>query len=293
MTGCIASTNGTIGYIDYGHGASAGLSEVRLKVGSDFRHSPDSVVAPAVTRSALPATANLDHANVSFLNAAGDTTWPIVQMTYVYVRQNVTFLENPQEQSLLIAFLRALYNDVYMARCRDDYGFTIMTNSSLPDLYSYAMAEIDQLESSASVDSTPWLFENKDTLKIIGAGPYVFSGRRHVQLKEIKAKLAELEETLMGTTASPSSTGNGVTADSLAKLQAQIDGLRSAVEDLDGQQEPSPVIDVAVAESVSFTESNQTQLKAAMALSSISFVLWMFWIAAYVVRCLKVDSSAA
>jgi hypothetical protein len=132
------------------------------------------------------------------------------------------------------------------------------------------------------------LFENKDMLKIIGAGPYVFSGRRHVQLKEIKAKLAELEETLMGATVVPSSAATGVKADSLANLQAQIDSLRSPVEDLDGQ-EPNFVTGAAKAESVSFTESNQTQLKAAMALSSISFVLWMFWIAAYVFRCLKVD----
>jgi hypothetical protein len=80
------------------------------------------------------------------LYAAEDTTWPIVQMTDVYVRKNVTsYLINPQEQSLLIACLRALYNDVYIARCRDDYGLTIMTNSSLPDLYSYTMAEMAQL----------------------------------------------------------------------------------------------------------------------------------------------------
>jgi hypothetical protein len=76
----------------------------------------------------------------------------------------------------------------------------------------------------------------------------------------------------MGATVAPSSTATGVTDDSLANLQAQIDSLRSAAKDLDGQA-PNPVTDVAKAESVSFTELNQTQLKVAMALSSISFVL--------------------
>ena len=46
-------------------------------------------------------------------------------MTYMYVRKNLTFIEDPQEQTLLVAFLTALYDPVYINQCTN-LGFTVV-----------------------------------------------------------------------------------------------------------------------------------------------------------------------
>ena len=40
----------------------------------------------------------------------------MVAMTYIYAKQDLTFLENPGTQTLLKAFLRAMYSDDYATR---------------------------------------------------------------------------------------------------------------------------------------------------------------------------------
>ena len=45
-------------------------------------------------------------------------------MSYVYVRKNLDFIDDPVEQSLLVTFLRALYDPAYIDQCADLFGFT-------------------------------------------------------------------------------------------------------------------------------------------------------------------------
>ena len=62
-----------------------------------------------------------DFTTVSVMNQLGEYTWPIEDMTYVYVRAESSFLVL-QEQALLKAFLQALYDDSFVQDCVEDYG---------------------------------------------------------------------------------------------------------------------------------------------------------------------------
>lgn len=249
VTACVKGKAGTIGYIDSGHGLSANLEEVRLFIeeSGEFKTSQESSVEAAITRDRFPESPDDDFSDVSFLNAAGENTWPIVQMTYLYVRKELPdYIESHEEQTLLIAFLRALYEDTYIKRCEIEFGFTLMTGN--PEVKAFAEEAIDILSSSVNINATDWFFET-DTAAIFGAEPYVFSVKRRqiadVKLDGLAVTVAALEEQL--STAGSDGNGNGNF----------------------------------------FTEQDRTQLKAALVLSSLSFVFWMFWIGAYIYRFVK------
>ena len=121
MTDCINEEQGTIGYIDAGHGNSAGLAEIELENRDGTLLSSQEASAEggidAAEEGVMPAAADFDFSGVSLLNRPGKYTWPLVQMTYIYVRRNITFLAFPDEQTLMVAFLRALYEDEYVQQC--------------------------------------------------------------------------------------------------------------------------------------------------------------------------------
>jgi ABC-type phosphate transport system substrate-binding protein len=53
----------------------------------------------------------------------GQNTWPIVAMTYIYVKKDLTFISDPASQSLVKAFLEAVYSDEYITQCEEEFGF--------------------------------------------------------------------------------------------------------------------------------------------------------------------------
>ena len=96
----------------------------------------------------------------------------MVLMTYILVRKDLpTFISDPRAQSLLVAFLKALYDPFYMDQCEEQYLF-LPVKGNLRDM---ALASIDMLELSP--DAPDWIQEI-DILPYGGQGDYVISTRR-------------------------------------------------------------------------------------------------------------------
>jgi ABC-type phosphate transport system substrate-binding protein len=123
----ISNNEGTIGYIDSGHGVLEGLKEIELNNGFRFLNSQEAVaqdgVAKAVQRSDFPERADMDLGDLNFLNRdSSEYVWPIVLMTYIYVPKDLSkLLPSKLEKGYFFAFLEALYDEAYVGVCRDEY----------------------------------------------------------------------------------------------------------------------------------------------------------------------------
>ena len=187
-------------------------------------------------------------------------------MTYMYVRTDLSFIETPQEQSLLIAFLSALYDPVYINQCYD-LGFAAI-NSTIMEL---GLGGIGLL-STTGID---WTFETSTTQPLVGQGDFVISQKRRTS--------AELQRTdLMSKVNSTMHLMQG--------MQDQIFALESALQAASTPAPaPTPNMDrweerIARVESDLFSDDNAKQLHAALALAAISFTLWGITILGFIVK---------
>lgn len=183
-------------------------------------------------------------------------------MTYIYAKKDLTFIEDPAAQTLVKTFLTALYTDEYITQCEEEFGFVRVAG----DLRDKALSEIDALVTSPGAPE--WTFEF-DTEARTGQGDYVISVKRE--------SYSEVEQDSL--------------VDMMAEMQSEIERLKAANE-------------IFVAEfghthdDNSFQQQNQamsedSQVKAALVLSSISFALWMLAIIALLVRCATGSHSPA
>jgi len=254
MADCINAKPGTIGYIDSGHGHSVGLEEIDLEnlqgtfLNSKVANERDGIAA-AVKRSNFPDSTTDDFGDVNLVNAPGANTWPIVQMTYVYVRRNLTYMMNPNEQSLLIAFLRALQDDEYVGECAEKYAFTLPS----AEVRAFAKSGIDLLEQDLLEGAQQWTFEN-ETMPLMGAGTYVISPKRQsiadVEREEFAADIELMQVTIEELTAE------------VAFLKGGNGSFSSEVESF----------------LTTYVASKDTQLTAALVLASLSFVFWVSYL---------------
>lgn len=176
MTSCIREREGTIGYIDAGHGWDEGLKEIELEnADGKYVSSLDSFKSGGTGDAAIIATRdviNFDESfhDISLLDQAGENTWPILVMSYIYVRTNINDYVDSANMGLLEIFLKAIYEPYYIDKCKD-FGFTPVPlevkNKALKTLK-------DKVNFNQDVT---WTFEVK-TQKLIGQGPYVISRKR-------------------------------------------------------------------------------------------------------------------
>jgi len=129
------------------------------------------VVAAADNEGILPEKASDDFTSVSLINQPGEFTWPITLLTYIYVRQDLGFIQSPQEQSLLKAFFQALFDDSFVQQCADAYGFYKVDGHAL----NISLAAIDSLIVDSA--ATPFSFEEKTSV-VVGAGDFTISAKR-------------------------------------------------------------------------------------------------------------------
>jgi hypothetical protein len=288
VTTCIEENIGAIGYIDSGHGLTAGLSEVRLRnaISGEFFNSQESTIVDALRTDILPDAPTDDFSAVSFLNGPGSSTWPLVLMTYLYVRTDLpAFMDSADEQALLVAFLRTFFLDDYISPCKELFGFTVM--NSIPAMKEYATAAIDLVESSVSANATKFSFESKTDV-INGAGPYVFSGKRKeiidVNLNDLTSTVTDLEEQVMEIMAVAGLGDGGVLTGQLAQVQVDVKALRTDVDVLLNRFNNIEGVESALQNS---NFNNDTQVKAALVLSSLSFVVCCLGVASYLTRYVK------
>mmetsp|Transcript_1512 Transcript_1512/g.2108 ORF Transcript_1512/g.2108 Transcript_1512/m.2108 type:complete len:561 (-) Transcript_1512:769-2451(-) len=312
MTTCIRDNEGTIGYIDSGHGHSENLVEIELEnadgtVLSSKEAADANGIASAADNTALPSELTASFASVDFLNKGGEFTWPIVAMTYVYVRQDITHIDSPVEQGLLKAWLRTLYDEDSFADCTQ-FGFT----AAPPSIQTKALTAIDNIVTSAGAPE--FTFE-KSTDAGKGQGPYVISVKRRsgteYQLSTLEGAITDTQNsgaTLMTSvedlqeevsalttkvTALEENAGNGndsggstpSTGMSVAErnelnqlknelelLNQEIKAVGVEVESMSGSLLNAAKTDDE--EGNEFTDKHESQLQAALVMSAIAIVLW-------------------
>jgi len=316
MTACIRDNEGTIGYIDSGHGHSENLVEIELEnaagtVLSSKEAAKENGIASAADNTALPSELTASFATVDYLNKDGEFTWPIVAMTYVYVRQDITHIDNPVEQGLLKAWLRTLYDADSFDLCTP-FGFT----AAPPSIQTKAMEAIDNIVTSP--DAPEFTFE-KSTDAGAGQGPYVLSVKRRsgteyklstlesmvtdtvdnealltksmedlqAEVRSVTAKVDTLEDTVAANASSngsdagtPTSTTNGMSTAERAEfeqLKKELSLLEKEIEAVGDEIQSLSTLSLTdnnENDGNEFTDKHESQLQAALVMSSIAIVLW-------------------
>jgi len=202
VTKCIRDKEGAIGYIDAGHGWDEGLKEVRLEISPDeFKTSEDmdkvggfAAAADSAALSSMPADFEEDFSEVNLLNQPG--AWPIVVMSYVYVRKELfTYMPDEKERGLLKLFLESLYDDEYIGTCTE-HGFSMVPEK-------VREKALDALKNTVQFDvANEWSFEYKsETRKKEGHDDYVISGKRRsykeYELTRNEEEIQKLHEELL------------------------------------------------------------------------------------------------
>lgn len=187
-------------------------------------------------------------------------------MSYIYIRKDLTYLTNPDSQTLLKAFLKALYDDEYIPICEEEFGFFRVSG----DLRDKALAAIDNLVVSDTANE--WTFETS-TSKRAGQGDYVISLKRESYSDIEQESAVKAIDTMMGQ----------ITAlqTNVASLQAALQDLGVEVENIDG---PTNAIAGNIVQNNGADDDNDAQVRAALALGSVSFILWVLAIVGLLVK---------
>jgi hypothetical protein len=162
----------------------------------------------------------------------------MVSLSYIYVKKNLTFIGNLGAQTLLKAFLRAMYNDAYVSECEEDMGF-VAINGFIRDL---ALSTIDSLVTSAGAPD--WVFES-NTERRLGQGDFVISTKRQTydgvvqndlvdSVNFLRQEFASLATKDIATTSAPIAAPP---AEQDSETLQQINSLQQSVSTLTTQNE--------------------------------------------------------
>jgi len=242
MTAAINGKAGTIGYIDAGHGHAQGLIEIELEnKDGKYLSSKEAMDSGGIAAAAaeLPDDFSKSFADVTFINKPGPKTWPIVAMSYIYVREDLADLgAHSNSLGLLRAFLTSLYDDDVISLC-DEFGF-----ARIPADARTKALDIIQTKLKYPANTIEFIFENSTVTQVgTGQGPFVISKKisryAHIvadaQTKSIKildektnkieenvARLEKEENTTTPTSTPPMSQGRDHTHDDNSKLNAAL-----------------------------------------------------------------------
>jgi phosphate transport system substrate-binding protein len=102
----VASTNGSIGYMELAYATNAGLSTARIKNAAGVYVSPSTYgfsAAAAASVSKLPA----DLRGAPFINAPGATSWPIASYSYLLLYKHAEGLQSASQTKaqMFVAYL--------------------------------------------------------------------------------------------------------------------------------------------------------------------------------------------
>jgi len=270
MTKCIKGNSGSIGYLDSGHGWSEDLAEVNLEnaegvfITSKNSHKKNGIAA-AVSEADTPSNAKDDWSAVDFLNKSGPYTWPLVVMSYVYVRRDITTqIQDQTSRGLLEAFLRALYKPEYFGQC-EALGFTKVPIS----ISEMAIKGIDDdVNWEYTEGANMWSFEDDMTLKKIGQGQFVISEKRRSLAGQSIAEIAGIETELE------------------KDVSFLLDGFHRIVEGLHDEYNINHEKNFGPFDADHHIEmdDNNKQVQAALVLAALSFTLWLCVIVGFFIK---------
>ena len=282
MSQCVQDNVGAIAYIDAGHGQKDGLPEARLPRDDiadidSYWTSAEAQMLGGIAQAEdgiLPSDPTSDFGAVSLIGRPN--AWPMVLLTYIYVRQDLSHMPEPDERGLLVAFLKAIYDEHFVAVCRDEYNFILPSEN----MRTFGLNAVARLENQPGVNVTEWTFE-KNTTAIDGQGDFVISVKRKSVKDLERDRLTDAITTIDGsleeleTTATESSQDIEVMKEDIATMKEQIADLLNKVNTLEELLLQEGGIDVAALAAGSgneFGDSEETQLRSALVLSILSFV---------------------
>lgn len=293
MVACIRGTPFTLGYAESGHGLDAGLPEIRLQNAdaTRFMTSLESIAnngVEAAEENVFPPSPTDDFSAVTLIDRPGDYTWPMVLVTYLYVRQDLDFL-TPDQQGVLIAFLQALRDPLFVTICANDHGFMLPG----PTIGEYYDAAVQTLVNDHP-NATRFTFEGTSTQTILGMGDYVISTKRastytNADRDDLNKVVKMVESNIMSSAVQlERAQGEIETLQRLIQTQeADLQQLRGLVAQLDDQVTTlrgtvsgvgTDPVKGEVQRLEEFGDDEQRQLTAALVLATMSFVFWVIFI---------------
>lgn len=240
MSNYLAKNEWAIGYIDAGHGWEKNLKEVELKnKNGKWVTSKTAEIAKAGTAVTLPTSFKDSWHDVSLMNAAGDTTFPICTFSYLYIHETQP---NGESARLLQAFATFVLSDEGQDMLAE-FGFVKLAADTLAKSRA-------ALASVTWGTSTAWEFEtatgkNKDGGAIVGGldSNNVATGPNGLKVFSVKrGAWGDYER--------------GVIKSDLEKLAARVATLEGH------HDEPVP-----------WYEDPQKQIDGALALGALAFIL--------------------
>jgi hypothetical protein len=194
-------------------------------------------------------------------------------LSYVYVRKDLKHIADPQEQTLLKAFLKALYKDNYVADCEESFGFVRVSG----DLKDRAIAAIDTLQVTEGAED--WYFE-ETTKATRGSLDYVISLKREsyseLEQDQVVSLVASLQSQINVLMAQNTQLVTAVDYLMEGSSMVNIQAINNAADAPPmGFQDDDAVFGEGSFGEESFGNDEETALKASLALSIILFTLWM------------------
>jgi hypothetical protein len=162
--------------------------------------------------------------------------------------------------------LRALYNDKYVQQCAEKYGFVIPSE----EIRAYATTAIDALVANSGSTGgavTEFFYEMENITSQAANRRNVFSTHR--------AEIADIEREALIDDVADINTLLGSTSNN-GDVLAQLATLKKEIATLEKQ--------VAAKTGSSFGSKQESNLKGAIVLSVLSFLLWVVWIVAFLFR---------
>jgi ABC-type phosphate transport system substrate-binding protein len=178
MASYIAANEGAIGYIDAGHGHSAGLSEIALqnRDGHYLTTTTANIgaagdIALSAVPSVIPSDPSADFSSVNLYDLSGPTTWPITMISYFYIEKDLSAMDDVTA-GLLLYFVRFILSEE---------GQTLAEQNlfvKLPQvLLDYNVVTLASLTTALSIKTFTTELAST-TLAQTGAGQFVISGKR-------------------------------------------------------------------------------------------------------------------
>ena len=178
-------------------------------------------------------------------------------LSYIYIRKDITYIQDPVAQGLLKAFLKALYTDEYITECEKEFGFVRVSGN----LRQKALDAIESLTTSPGAANFTFEFA---TDKRVGQGDYVISSKRSSYSEVEQDSLVELVALLEAE---------------VKQLRLELNNAKGSADDhehgSDDNGAQAVVNGADIYDSDADWEEKESQLTAALALASVSFCLWM------------------
>ena len=241
MSGFLAANEWSIGYVDAGHGHEKKLKEVELKnKNGKWVTSKTADISAAGDAVELPDPMSNSWADISLMNAAGDTTFPICTFSYLYIHSTPPAADSGR---LLQAFVTFVLSDDGQ-KMVEEFGFVKLSAATL-------LKARNAVKTGITWPATPWKFETS-TGKGHLAGEWV--GHESVAISTLSDPNGE--KTFSVKRGAWGDYARGV-------LESDLDKLVARVAVWEGHHD----------EPVKWYEDPKKQIDGALALGSLAFIL--------------------